>query len=260
MSTNDPFSEPAGARRFATTRWSLVAVAGRGTSDEARQALATLCEVYWYPLYAYARQRLSSAHDAQDQTQAFFAELLEKDYIQAADPGRGRFRSFLLTAFKHFLSKQRERDNAQKRGGGSRLLSLDFQRGERRFSLEPVDPATPETTYERRWALTILEQALARLRQEFVETGKARLFEALKGALEGEGPQECYARIGLELGLSESAVKVAVHRLRRRYQELLRAEIAQTVASSDDIDEELRDLFAAVRHGNRCNLRRGFRQ
>jgi RNA polymerase sigma-70 factor (ECF subfamily) len=173
--------------------------------------------------------------------------LLEKDYIQAADPGRGRFRSFLLTAFKHFLSKQRERDNAQKRGGGSRLLSLDFQRGERRYGLEPADPATPETAYERRWALAILEQALARLRQEFAETGKSRLFEQLKGALEGDGPQESYARIGLELSMSESAVKVAAHRLRRRYQELLRDEIAQTVASPDEVEDELRDLFAAVR-------------
>ncbi len=242
MAASDPV-----CRRFATTRWSLVAAAGQSGSDEAQQALATLCEVYWYPLYAYARQRLPSVHDAQDQTQAFFAELLQKDYLQAADPRRGRFRAFLLTAFKHFLSRQRERDQAQKRGGGTRRLSLDFRGGERRFGLEPADHATPETAFERRWALAILEQALRRLRQEFTDSGKAPLYEALKGALEGDGPQESYARIGQELSISEAAVKVAVYRLRRRYQELLRAEIAETVASPEEIEDELRDLFAAVR-------------
>jgi RNA polymerase sigma-70 factor (ECF subfamily) len=250
MSVSDPIGQPVGARHFATTRWSLVAAAGQGGSPEAQQALATLCEVYWYPLYAYARQHLPSAHDAQDQTQAFFAELLEKEYLQAADPRRGRFRSFLLTAFKHFLSRQREREHAQKRGGGTRLLSLDFQSGERRYGLEPADPATPESAYERRWALAILGQALARLRQEFADAGKARVFDRLKGALEGDGAQQSYAEIGAELGLSESAVKVAVHRLRRRYQELLRAEIAQTVASPGEVEDELRDLFAAVRARN----------
>jgi RNA polymerase sigma-70 factor (ECF subfamily) len=248
MSASDPLHRPGpAARPFATTRWSLVAAAGQGQSPEAQQALASLCQIYWYPLYAYARRRLPSAHDAQDLTQSFFAELLEKGYLQAADPRRGKFRSFLLTAFKHFLSRQRERANAQKRGGGRLPLSLDFQAGERRYHLEPVDHATPETVYERRWALALLEQALARLRQETADAGKERLFESLKGALAGEGPHESYARIAEGLGLSEQAVKVAVHRLRRRYQELLRDEIAQTVASPEEIDDELRDLFAAVR-------------
>jgi RNA polymerase sigma-70 factor (ECF subfamily) len=248
MSASDPFprSGSAEARQFANTRWSLVAAAGHGNSDAARQALATLCQLYWYPLYAYARRQLSTAEDAQDMTQAFFAELLEKDYLQAADPQRGRFRSFLLTAFKHFLSRQRERAHARKRGGGRSPLSLDFQAGESRYHLEPADHETPETIYERRWALAVLEQALSRLRREMAGAGKEKLFECLKGALAGEGLQESYARIARELGLSEPAVKVVVYRLRRRYQELLRAEIGQTVTSPEEVEEELRDLFAAV--------------
>jgi RNA polymerase sigma factor (sigma-70 family) len=253
MSARDrlDMSEAAGARQFATTRWSLVAAAAHGGAPESQEALATLCQAYWYPLYAYARRHLPSLHDAQDLTQAFFAELLEKDYLQTADPERGKFRSFLLTAFKHFLSKQRDRARARKRGGGRVPLTLDFQAGEDRYGLEPADHTTPETLFERRWALAILEQALARLRQEMASAGKEKLFECLKQALEGEGPQESYARIGLELGISEQAVKVAVYRLRRRYQELLRAEIRQTVASPEQVDDELHDLFAAVRTARR---------
>jgi len=249
MSASDAIhkSGPTGARQFTTTRWSLVAAAGQGSSSASQEALATLCQIYWYPLYAYARRRLPSAHDAQDQTQAFFAELLEKDYLQAADPRRGKFRSFLLTAFKHFLSKQRERANAQKRGGGRLSVSLDFQTGEHRYLLEPVDRTTPETVFERRWALAILEQTLSQLRQELTNAGKEKLFECLKGALAGEGMQESYAQIAEQLSISEQAVKVAVYRLRRRYQEILRSEIAQTVASPEEVDEELRDLFEAVR-------------
>jgi RNA polymerase sigma-70 factor (ECF subfamily) len=251
MFASDPFPQPGQgkARHFATTRWSLVAAAGQGGSSQSQEALATLCQVYWYPLYAYARRHLPRAHDAQDLTQAFFAELLEKEYLQAADPRRGKFRSFLLTAFKHFLSKERERANAQKRGGGRSPLSLDFQLEERRHHLEPADPSTPETVYERRWALALLEQALAQLRREMTNAGKEKLFECLKGALEGDGPQESYARIAQEIGISEEAVKVAAHRLRRRYRELLRAAIAQTVATQEEVEDELRDLFAAVQAG-----------
>jgi RNA polymerase sigma factor (sigma-70 family) len=236
--------------RFASTRWSLVAAAGQGASPEAQEALAVLCRAYWYPLYAYARRRLANIEDAQDATQAFFAQLLEKDYLQAADPARGKFRSFLLTAFKHFLAKARAHEQTQKRGGDRRILPLDFRTGERRYHLEPADHATPETIFERRWALTLLEQTLARLRQEFENIGKQRLFDSLKGALTGEDISEPYATIAARLDMSESAVKVAVHRLRRRYQELLREEIAQTVATADEIDEELRSLFAAVRARN----------
>jgi RNA polymerase sigma-70 factor (ECF subfamily) len=224
-----------------------VAVAAQGRSPEAQEALATLCQTYWYPLYAYARRRFPSAHDAQDLTQAFFAELLEKDYLQAANPQRGKFRSFLLTAFKHFLSKERERAHAQKRGGGRTVLSLDFELGESRYHLEPVDNATPERLFERDWALGVLQQTLARLRQELASAGKEKLFECLKGALAGESVHGSYAQMAEQLGLSAQSIKVAVHRLRRRYQELLRSEIAQTVTSPEEVDQELRDLFAAVR-------------
>ncbi len=249
MSTNDPPDGPGprAAWRFASTHWSVVAAAGRKESPEAAAALAVLCQAYWYPLYAYARRRLARADDARDLTQEFFARLLEKDYLQAADARRGKFRSFLLTAFQHFLAKEHARSTAQKRGGHRRHLSLEFQDGEHRYRHEPDDPATPETLYERRWALTLLEQALARLRRELAASGKERLFEALKGTLTGDGTGEPYERIGRELGVSESAVKTAAHRLRRRYQELLRDEVARTVTAPEEVEDELRDLFAAVR-------------
>jgi RNA polymerase sigma-70 factor (ECF subfamily) len=244
---SDPRPQPEAAWRFASTRWSMVAAAGQRDSPESAEALATLCQAYWYPLYSYARRRLTSATDAQDATQAFFAELLAKNYLLQADPARGRFRSFLLTAFKHFLSKDRDRATAKKRGGDRQILSLDFPAGERRYCSEPVDAATPETLFERRWALTLLEQTLTRLRNELSDSGKSALFQGLKETLTCDSPSRPYADIAEELGISEPAVKVAVHRLRRRYQELLRAEIAQTVNSPEEIDDELRDLFAAVR-------------
>jgi RNA polymerase sigma-70 factor (ECF subfamily) len=249
MLAEDQNDEPGlpPVRQFATTRWSVVAAAGRGASPEAHEALATLCRTYWYPLYAYARRRLAHPDDAQDLTQEFFARLLEKEYLQAADRRRGKFRSFLLTAFQRFLAKDRDRATAQKRGGGRPVLSLDFHEGERLYEHEPADPATPEILYERRWALRLLEQALCRLREELAGAGKQHLFEALKGTLTGEDAVAPYADIAGRLGLSEQAVKVAVHRLRRRYGELLRAEIAQTVARPEDVEDELRDLFNAVR-------------
>src|SRR5262245_34885847 len=249
MSTNhlpdDP--GPPGPWRFASTRRCIVAASARKESPEASAALAVLCHAYWYPLYPYARRRLARPDDARDLTQEFFARLLEKDYLQAADPRRGKFRSFLLTAFQRFLAKEHARAGAQKRGGHRRPLSLDFQDGEHRYCHEPADPTTPERLFERRWALTLLEQALARLRQEFTRAGKERLFEALKGTLTGDGVDEPYERIGRDLGLSEPAVKTAAHRLRQRYQELLRTEVAHTVAAPEDVEDELRDLFAAVR-------------
>jgi RNA polymerase sigma factor (sigma-70 family) len=247
MSQSNGHYDASPAGRFASTHWSLVAAAGQPSSPQSQEALATLCRLYWYPLYAYARRKLANADDAQDLTQAFFTELLEKDYLQAADPARGKFRSFLLTAFKHFLVKARERDQAQKRGGSRHLVPLDFQAGERRYHLEPTDSVTPETIFERRWALTLLEQSLARLREEFERSGKAKLFECLKETLTGDGSTEPYAQIARRLDMTEQAVKVAVHRLRRRYQELLREEIGQTVTTAAEIDDELRNLFAAVR-------------
>src|SRR5262249_3404849 len=173
-------------RQFASTRWSLVAAAGQRESPESAAALASLCRLYWYPLYAYARRRLPTAEDAQDLTQDFFAQLLEKEYLRQVDRQRGSFRSFLLTAFKHFLAKERQRANAQKRGGRRAHLPLDFQVGERRYQLEPTHAADAEALYERRWALTLVEQTLAQLRDELTRAGKGRLFETLKGTLTGE--------------------------------------------------------------------------
>ena len=195
-------------------------------------ALGELCRIYWYPLYAYARRRLERTEDAQDLTQGFFAELVEKGHLRAVDPGRGKFRSFMLTAFKHFLSKERDRANAKKRGGGLLPIRFDFSLGESRYGLEPVDHTTPESLYERRWALTLLEQSLSQLRQEFANAGKQKLFEGLKETLTGDGSSKPYAALAADLEMSEPAVKVAVHRLRRRYRELLRAAIAQTVATT----------------------------
>jgi RNA polymerase sigma-70 factor (ECF subfamily) len=236
-----------GPPRFATTHWSLVVAAGQGDSPEAKAALATLCEIYWYPLYAYVRRHGHGPDEAQDLTQEFFARLLEKDYLQDADRQRGKFRSFLLTAFKHFLSKERDRANALKRGGGRPTLSLDLQAGEQRYRREPADHVTPETIYERRWALTLLDQVIARLRQEFAAAGKGPFFERLKVFLTGEKGPEPYARLAADLDMTEGALKVAIHRMRRRYRELLHAEIGQTVDTPAEVEEELRHLFEAIR-------------
>src|SRR5215831_4682317 len=202
MSASDPsdFPDPEAARQFASTHWSLVVAAGQRELPESREALATLCRLYWYPLYAYARRRLPRPEDAQDLTQEFFARLLERDYLRQADPQRGRFRSFLLTAFKHFLANEHERANAQKRGGGRKVLPLDFPNGERRYQREPGHAATAEALYERGWALTLLEQALARLRDEQAAAGKGPLFECLKETLTGADAPRPYADIAAELG------------------------------------------------------------
>ena len=237
---------PQQARQFASTRWSLVAAAGQRDLPESEAALASLCGLYWYPLYAYARRRLPTIEDAQDLTQEFFLRLQEKDYLRQADRKRGRFRSFLLTTFKHFLAKEQERANAQKRGGGRKPLPLDFQSGECRFQREPSHQATAETLYERSWALTLLQLALARLREEQTAAGKERQFECLKETLTGEDAPRPHAELAAELDMSRQAIKVTVHRLRRRYGELLRAEIAQTVTTAEEVEDELRDLFDAV--------------
>jgi RNA polymerase sigma factor (sigma-70 family) len=232
--------------RFVTTHWSLVLAAGKGTGADAQEALASLCQTYWYPLYAYVRRQGHQPDDAQDLTQAFFARLLEKHYLQSADPERGRFRSFLLTAFKRFLSKEHDRERTKRRGGGMKLLPLDFEAGERRYSLEPAHEVTAERIYEQRWALTLLDQVFARLRDEFNQAGKQKEFNCLKVYLTGEAGAPSYQEVAAELEMSEGAVKVAVHRLRRRYRDLVREEIAQTVAGPEDVDEELRHLFAAL--------------
>ncbi len=240
-----------GAGRFATTHWSLVLGAGRRGSTASRRALATLCESYWFPLYAFVRREGYSAPDAQDLTQEFFARLLEKKYLAVVDPRRGRFRSFLLAAMKHFLAHERDRAKAKKRGGGRRILSLDFPSAESRYNLDPADELTPERLYERRWALALLEQVLKRLRDEHAAAGKLALFERLKEFLTGAKGSQSYQQIADELAMTEGAIKVAVHRLRRRYRELLEEEIAQTVAGPEEVEDERRALLAAVRAGSR---------
>ena len=232
---------------FATTHWSLVLAAGKGASADGQEALSALCQAYWYPLYAYVRRHGHQPDDARDLTQEFFARLLEKHYLQSADPERGRFRSFLLTAFQRFLSKERDRERAKKRGGGARPLPLDFEAGERRYGLEPAHEATAERIYEQRWALTLLDRVFARLRDEFDRAGKQKEFNSFKVYLTGEAGTPSHREAAAELGMTEGAVKVAVHRLRRRYRDLVREEIAQTVAGPEDVDEELRHLFSALR-------------
>jgi len=234
-------------KSFATTQWSLVAEAGGAASPECRAALATLCELYWYPLYAFVRRKGYQAAEAQDLTQAFFAELLEKDRLQLADQQRGKFRSFLLGALTHFLANQRRDAAAQKRGGGQAVLSIDFGDGETRYQREPVDVATPEKIFERRWTMTLLDRAVGRLRDEFAAADKLALFDQLKLHLGGDPDAFSYRELAETLHMTPGAVKAAAHRLRKRCRELLRDEIAQTVCDPEDIDDELQNLFASLR-------------
>lgn len=233
-------------RAFATTHWSVVAQAARRSSPEAARALATLCETYWYPLYAYVRRRGYRVEEAQDLTQDFFALLLEKDRLEKADRERGKFRTFLLASLQHYLANEWRKAGAQKRGGHGTTLSLDLERGEDRYRREPIDDWTPERIYERRWALTLLERALEQLRDEYHASGKGELYEALKPQFGGESPLASYAEISARLGMSEGSVKTAAHRLRRRCRELLQAETAHTLANPDEADDELRELFRAL--------------
>jgi RNA polymerase sigma factor (sigma-70 family) len=229
---------------FATTRWSLVIAAG-GSSLPARDALAELCRLYWYPLYAYIRRKGNAHAEAEDLTQEFFARLLERGDLAAVDPARGRFRSFLLAACNHFLSNQRDRDRTLKRGGGRQPLPLDFGAAERRYDAEPGHDQTPERLFERRWTLALLDHVLQRLQQDYEGSRKGALFQRLKGQLAGEAAAS-YAEAAAGLGLTEGAVKVAAHRLRQRYGELLRDEIAQTLDDPAAVDDEIRALFAAL--------------
>lgn len=232
---------------FATTHWTVVLAAGQRASPESGRALAALCDAYWLPVYSFLRRQGCRAADAQDYTQQFFAELLEKNSLAVADPQRGRFRSFLLTAVKNFLSHQRERARALKRGGDRRHLSLDFDWGEQRYQLDPADHRTPEALFEHHWALALLDRVLGRLRRELEAAGKGATFEELKPFLVEASSAERYATVAERLGTTAGAARVAVHRLRRRYKELLLAEIAETVADPADAAAELQDLFAAVR-------------
>ena len=227
---------------FATTRWSLVAAAKDPAGPHAREALADLCRAYWPPVYAFVRRRGHDRDAAQDLTQGFFARLLEKNDLAVADQARGRFRSFLLAACRHFLANQHDHDAARKRGGGRAHDSLDFAAAAGR---EPAGADSPERAFDREWALGLLDRALGELRAEYAGSGRAALFDALKDALAG-GADVPHAEKARELGLTEGAVKVAVHRLRQRYRDRVRAAIAETVARPEDVDDEVRDLFAAL--------------
>lgn len=220
--------------------------AGRRSSPRSREALAALCQSYWFPIYAFVRAQGNSTHDAQDLTQEFLARLLESNFLGDVERTKGRFRSFLLASLKHFLSNERDKARAKKRGGGRTPLSFDFDSAEGRFRLEPAHDQTPERIFERRWALTLLDQVLTRLRDEFAAAGKARSFDRLKAYLTGDAGSASYADVAAELATTEGAVKVAVHRLRRRYRKLLREAIAQTVADAAEIDDEIRELFTAL--------------
>lgn len=233
-------------KSFATTHWSLVAEAGGSSSPECRAALSSLCELYWYPLYAFVRRRGYQAAEAQDLTQSFFAELLEKERLQLADQQRGKFRSFLLSSLTNFLANQQRAHAAQKRGGDQTVLSIDFDDGETRYQREPVDAVTPEKMFERRWTMMLLDRAVSRLRDEYSATGKRELFEHLKLHLGGDPEATQYRELAKTLQLTEGALKSAAHRMRKRCRELLRDEIAQTVSEPTEIDDELRELFSAL--------------
>ena len=215
-------------------------------SVESQEALESLCRNYWYPLYAYVRRQGRSPHDAEDSTQEFFSRLLEKDFLKSVAREKGRFRTFLLVAMKHFLANEWDRSQRQKRGGGKTHLPLDTGDAETRYQIEAAHELPADKIYEQRWALTLLEQVLQRLRAEYAASDKENLFEQLKSTLSGERSSLPYAEIAARLKMSEGAVKVAVHRLRQRYREILRDEIAQTVASPEEVEDELRNLFAAL--------------
>jgi RNA polymerase sigma factor (sigma-70 family) len=235
---------PAG--RFASTHWSLIVAARGHDSPRSREALAALCATYWYPLYAYARRWGHTIEQAQDLTQDFFACLLEKDFLTRVDRERGRFRAFLLTSFKYFLTNEHQRARAQKRGGGRPLVSIDTQDAEERYRLEPTHSLTPERLFERRWALTLLDQVLESLAREYQRSGKAALYDRLKPVLTGDPASTHYAAIAQELGMTEAAVKKASQRLRARYRELLCEQIALTLENPADVEEEIRELFLAL--------------
>jgi RNA polymerase sigma-70 factor (ECF subfamily) len=234
------------AQWFTTTHWSVVLTAGQRDSARSAEALEILCRQYWPPVYAFIRRRGHGPDDAQDLTQEFFARLLEKNYVEAADTAKGRFRTFLLTAVTRFLINEQERAQAQKRGGGRVHFSLEDLHAEDRLHNEPADVATPETIYERRWAETLLETVLTRLRQEYESAGERERFEILKPFLAGEKQPRAGAQLAAQLGITESSAYSAVHRLRRRYGELLREEIAHTVNRPEEIEEELRYLVRVL--------------
>jgi RNA polymerase sigma-70 factor (ECF subfamily) len=231
---------------FVTTRWTVVLSAGRKSSPQSDRALGELCQTYWYPLYAYVRRQDRTKEDAEDLVQAFFARFLEKNYLEGLSAERGKFRAFLLASLKHFLANEWDKSQRQKRGGGAQHLSLDWQGADERFHLDPPDPSSPDKLYDREWALAVLERVITRLRDECTAEGKAELFNQARGYLMVGEAAIPHREAAVTLKLDEGAVRVAVHRLRRRYRELLRDEIAQTLDDPGQVAEELRSLQAAL--------------
>jgi len=246
---SDAGIEPKPEGLFVTTRWSIVLTAARSDTTRSRDALAHLCRTYWYPLYAFARRRGHSPPDAEDLTQEFFARLLEGNWLTQADRQRGRFRTFLLTAMKHFLANEWHKARTRKRGGRVVIESLDDAAAEGRYRVEPVEPATPESLFERGWALTLLDDVLARLEEEYRREGKSTWFDTMRPALTADRDALDYLELAAKLGVEEGAARVAVHRLRRQYRRLLRAEVANTVVSPEEVEDEMRHLFQVLTKG-----------
>lgn len=237
---------------FSSTHWSLVVAAGQQASPASKEALSELCRKYWVPIYGYVRRRIADRHEAQDLTQEFFHQLLQREFFAQADPNRGRLRAFLLTALRNFLVNQREKARAEKRGGGQTVLDADLWRpdfadGESRLVLDRADDNTPEKLFDRQWAVSLLDQVIAKLQVESVAAGRELQFEVLKPLLAGARDADTgYNEAATQLGISVDAAKMAATRLRRRYREILRDEIAQTVLEPEDVDEELGYLFEAL--------------
>jgi RNA polymerase sigma factor (sigma-70 family) len=237
---------PATAMGFHTTHWTLVLAAREKDDTVAREALATLCATYWYPLYAFIRRQGSTPHEAEDLTQEFFFRFLERNALERVQPADGKFRSFLLVCLKNFLANERERAQAQRRGGGRPLIPLDGADAETRYALERADHRTPDAEYERRWALAMLEQTMKNLKREYVNGGKADMFEELKGFLPGCQGNVTRSELAIRRGVSVGAIDVAVHRLRQRFGALLREQVAQTVSSEAEVEEEIRHLISVL--------------
>ncbi|MEO8260221.1 MAG: sigma-70 family RNA polymerase sigma factor [Acidobacteriota bacterium] len=237
---------PPRSGRFATTRWSLVIAAGGVADERSADALCSLCELYWYPVYAFIRRQGYDATESADLAQEFFLRVLEKHYFRALDPARGRFRGFLCASVRHFLSNQRDRARSLKRGGTRPPISLDVETAEGQYQREPKDDLTPEKLFDRRWALMLLDRTIQRVGRDYAAANKAALFEHLKGFLTGDSSGLRYAEIARSINMSEGAVKVAVHRLRRHFRDVLVEQIAETVSDPADIDAEIAYLMNAV--------------
>jgi DNA-directed RNA polymerase specialized sigma24 family protein len=240
------FGEPQKPQGFPTTHWSRVIRSVDGSSPDAQAALESLCAAYWYPLYAFIRHRGHAPDTAADLVQGLFAHILEQNTLAAADPRRGRFRTFLLAVCRHFLADQADERLAKKRGGGRKFVSIDTSNAESRYRAEPADALTPERLFEHAWALAMLERVLGILRQEYQQAGKGPLFQGLEPSLAGGPGVQRFAAIAEALSMTEGAIQTAAHRLRRRYRELVRDEIASTIDDPAEIDDEIRDLFAAL--------------